>query len=138
MPQQFGQPVGQRLQGHADAADPLGQRRAGQRHALAGGNLLDPVQRQVVQIFAGRDPRQQADGGHAAINDGRRDSSGRHRLARTAGVLRTDVAVHKEARRFHVQLFADILADQDQGGAALAALARFGFMAVLDARQFWR
>lgn len=27
--QQFGKPVGQRLQGHADAADPLRQRRAG-------------------------------------------------------------------------------------------------------------
>lgn len=55
LPQQFGEPVGERLQGHADAPDPLGQRRAGQRHALAGGDLFDPVQRQMVQVFAGRD-----------------------------------------------------------------------------------
>ena len=135
LPQQFGEPVGQRLQRHADAADPLGQCRASRQYALAGGDLFDPVQRQMVEVFAGRDPRQQADGGHAAIDDGRRDHSGRHCLGRTAGVLRTDVAVHEEARRFHVQLFADVFADLDQLGAALAALARFGFMAVLDARQ---
>ena len=48
------------------------------------------------------------------------------------------MAVHEEARRLHVQLLADVLADLDQVGAALAALARLGFMAVLDARQFWR
>ena len=78
---QFGEPVGQRLQRHADAAGPLGQRQAGQRHALAGGDLFDPVQRQMVEVFAGRDPRQQADGGHAAIDDGRRDQRRRHCLA---------------------------------------------------------
>lgn len=43
--------------------------------------------------------------------------------------------MHEEARRLHAQLFVDVLADQHQGGGALAALARFRFMAVLDARQ---
>src|SRR5471030_1660133 len=69
-------------------------RRAGQCRALAGGDLLDPVQRQVVKVFAGGDPRQQAGGGHAAVDDGRRDRRHRHRLARTAGVLWAEVAVH--------------------------------------------
>jgi hypothetical protein len=96
LPQQFGEPVGQRLQRHADTADPLGQCRASRQYALAGGDLFDPVQRQMVEVFAGRDPRQQAEDGHAAIDDGRRDHSGRHCLGRTAGVLRTDVAVHEE------------------------------------------
>jgi hypothetical protein len=48
------------------------------------------------------------------------------------------VAVHEEARWLHVQLLANILADLDQVGAALAPLARFGLMAVLDALQFRR
>jgi hypothetical protein len=45
--------------------------------------------------------------------------------------------MHEETRRLHVQLLADILADLDQVGAGLAALARFRLMAVL-ARQFRR
>jgi hypothetical protein len=138
LPQQFGEPVGQRLQRHADAADPLGQGRARQWHARARGDLLDPVQRQMVEVLAGGDPRQQAGGGHAAVDDGRRDRRGRHRLARTARVLRADVAMHEEARRLDIELLADVLADLDQVGAAPAALARFGLVAVLDARQFRR
>lgn len=138
LPQQFGQPVGQRLQRHEDAPDPPGQRRARQRHALARGDLLDPVQRQMVEILAGGDPCQQAGGGQAAINDGRRDQRGRHRLAWTARILRTNMAMHEEARRLHVELLADVLANLDQVGAALAALARLGLVAVFDARQFRR
>lgn len=92
----------------------------------------------MVEIFAGRDPRQQADGGHAAIDDGRRDRRRRHRLARTARVLRTNMPMHEEARRLHVQLFADVLADLDQVGTASAALARLRLVAVLDARQLRR
>ena len=134
LPQQFCQ----RPQRHADAPDPLGQRRARQRHTLARGDLLDPEQRQMVEIFAGRDPCQQPHSGHAAIDDRRRDRRGRHRLAWTAGVLRTDMAMHEEARRLHVQLLADVLADLDQIGAALAALARLGLVAVVDARQLTR
>ena len=99
-----------------------------QHNTLAGGDLFDPVQRQMIKVFAGRDPRQQTDGSHTAIDDGRQDSSGCHRRARAASVLRTDMAVHEEALRFHVELLADILVDLDQ---VSAALARLGFMAVL-------
>jgi hypothetical protein len=38
----------------------------------------------------------------------------------------------EEARWIHVQLLAHVFADLDQVGAALAALARFRFMAMLD------
>jgi hypothetical protein len=48
------------------------------------------------------------------------------------------VAVHEKARRFHVQLRAHVFADLDQVLPALAALAGFRFVAVLDARQFRR
>ena len=48
------------------------------------------------------------------------------------------MAVHEKARWLHVQLLADVLADLDQVDAALAALARLGLMAVLDALQFRR
>ena len=57
-------------------------------------------------------------------------------LAGTAGILRTDMAVHKETGRLHVQLLADVLANLDQVRAAMTALATLGFVAVLDARQF--
>ena len=48
------------------------------------------------------------------------------------------MTVHEEARRFHVQLLADVFADLDQVGATLAACARFGLVTVLDARQLGR
>ena len=46
--------------------------------------------------------------------------------------------MHEKARRLHIQLLADVLSDLDQVGAALAALARCGFMAVLNAHQLRR
>jgi hypothetical protein len=48
------------------------------------------------------------------------------------------MAMHEEARWLHVELLADVLANLDQVGAALAALARLGLVAVFDARQFRR
>lgn len=46
--------------------------------------------------------------------------------------------MHEEARRLHVKLPADVLADLDQVGAALATLARLRFVAVFDALQLIR
>ncbi len=77
----------------------------------------------MIQVFAHGDPGQQANGSHATIDDGRWEWRGRHSLARTAGVLRTNVAMHEEACRFHIELLADVFADLDQVAAALAALA---------------
>jgi hypothetical protein len=92
---------------------PIQSARACQRHALARRYLLNPVQRQMVEVLAGRDPCQQAHGSHVAIDDGGRDRRGRHRFAGTARGLRTNVAVHEEALRLHVQLLADVFANLD-------------------------
>jgi len=112
--QQLGEPVGQRLKGNADAPDALCQGRAGQRHILARRDLLDPVQRQVVEVFARSYPGQQAHGSHAAVDHRWRDRRGSNGLAGAAGLLWTDMAMHEEARRFHIQLLADLFADLDQ------------------------
>lgn len=136
LPEQFGQPVGQRLQSHADAPDPLAHRGAGQWHACACRNLFDPVQRQMIEVLANGDPSQQANSGHATVDHGRRNWRRRYGFARTAGVLRADVAVYEEARRRHVNLLADVSADLDQVRTALATLARLGLMTVFDTRQF--
>ena len=136
---QLGQPVRQGFQRDTQAAHPVRQRGQRQRDVLAGGDLHQAVQRQVVEEFADEHPNQQADGRHAAVDDGRRGRGGDDGLARAAGVLRVDVAVDGEFGGFHVQLLGDILADLDQVGAAAApALAGFGFVDMDDARQVGR
>ena len=101
----------------------------------------------MVQIFADEYPDVQSHGGEAAINYCRRNRRRRHRLAATAGVLRTDVtrgwprAMYKETRRFDmalghpVELLTHVLADLSQIITALVAGARFRFVAMFDARQ---
>jgi len=69
--QMSGETIGQRLQGHAGAAHPLSQRGTRKRDVFARSHLLQAVERQVVEVFAGDDPGQQAGGSHAAIDDGR-------------------------------------------------------------------
>ena len=75
------QRVDQRLQGHPDGADPLGQGRAAQCHPAAGIDRLLPVQRQMIKVLAHRHLRQQARGGDAAVDDRRRHRYGGDRLA---------------------------------------------------------
>ena len=48
------------------------------------------------------------------------------------------MAMNKEARRFNVELFADVLANLDEIPTTGAAGAGFGFVPVFDARQFGR
>lgn len=60
-----------------------------------------------------------ADGGQAAIDDDGRERCRRHCLATTARVLRANMAVHEEACRPNVELFADVLADLDQVRATI-------------------
>ena len=45
------QPIYHRLQCHADPSDPLGLGRTGQDHLVAGGNLFQPIQRQMIDKF---------------------------------------------------------------------------------------
>ena len=47
--EQFRQSIHQRLQAHAQLADPLRQRRTGNRYAMAVADLLDPIQGQMIQ-----------------------------------------------------------------------------------------
>jgi hypothetical protein len=86
--QQLGQSISQRLQGIPDAPDPFGQCAAGKGHILTRRNLFEPIQRQVIEVFAGGHPGQQAWGSHAAIDDRRIDRRRRHGLAGAAGILR--------------------------------------------------
>ena len=136
--QQARQAIRQRLQRHPDAAHPFGHRGAGQHDLIPRRNSLQPVQRQVVQVFADQDPDIQTHRRHPAIDHGGRDRCRRHRLAGPAGVLRTDVAMHEEAGGFDVQLFADVFANLDEVLAALPAGAGFRFVTVFDAGQMIR
>jgi hypothetical protein len=52
------QSIHQGLQRYADPPDPFGQRRAGQAHLVAGGDLFQPIQRQMINKFADHDPGQ--------------------------------------------------------------------------------
>jgi hypothetical protein len=138
-PTKLGQPVGQGFQGHAQPPHPVRQGGQRQRDALAGGDLRQPVQRQVVEELANQHPHQQAGGGHAAVDDGRRGRGGDDGFAGAAGVLRVDVAVDGELGGLDIQLLGDVLADLDQVGAAAApAPAGIRLVDMDDARQVGR
>ena len=89
----------------------------------------------MVQIFADEYPDVQSHGGEAAINYRRWNRRGRYRLAGTTSILRANVTVHKETRRFDmalghpVELFTDVLTDLSEIISALATGARFRFVA---------
>jgi superfamily II DNA or RNA helicase len=80
----------------------------------------------------------QANSRHAAVDHRRRNRRRTDGLAGAAGILWADVAMDEEARRFDVELLADILANQRQCLAALATGAGLRFMSMLDARQMIR
>lgn len=105
---------------------------------MARTDLFDPIQRQVIDKLAHADPGQQAHGRHAAVDDGRRHRGRSNGFASAASVLRTNVAMHEEARRLDIKLLTDVFADQGQALAALATQTRFGFMAMDDALKMAR
>ena len=101
--------------------------------------MCDAVQRQVIKVFGGRDPSKQSGYRHAAADDGGRHRLRNHGFACPAGILRTDVAVHKEFGGFDVELFGDVFADFYQITATLLALTGLQFMPVFDAWQMiWK
>lgn len=138
LPEQFGQAIRQRLQGHADSAHPVGQRGTRNRHPLPAADLLDPVQRQMIQEFLHGHPRMQTRCAQAAVDHRCGNRLGRDGVAGTAGVLGADVPMHEETCRLDIELFGNIFADLDQILAALAAGARSRFMPVFDSRQMLR
>ncbi len=132
------QSIHQGLQRHAQLTDPLRQRRAGDRHALARADLLDPIQRQMIQVFLDQDPRMQAGSGQSTIDERGGDRGRADGFAVTAGILRANMAMNEEAGRLDIQLLADVFADLDQIAPALSAGTRGRLVPVFDARQLRR
>ena len=133
--QQFNQPIHQGLQRHPRTPYPFRQGRAGQNDLVTGGDLLQPVEREMIQVFTDQYPRQQAHGGHATIDDGGRNRRGGDGFTVTASILRTDVAVDKELGGFDIELFSDVFANFNQVLAALTTLAGLRLVAVFTTRQ---
>ena len=80
--------------------------------------MCDAIQRQVIEVFAGRDPSKQSGCCHTAVDDGGWHGFRDHGFANPAGVLRTNVAVYEEFCRFDIELFADVFTDFYQIAAA--------------------
>ena len=116
--------VVQRRQPPAGAADPVAQRRAIQRDALARQHLRLPIQRQRVAELADQHMRHQRLGGHAAVDRPLRRRGDHHgALAGAAGVARTARDAHPQLRGHDVQLLAAQFADRVQRAAAAGAFA---------------
>ena len=92
----------------------------------------------MIKVFLNQDPRMQARCGQSAVDDRCRHWRGGDGFTGAAGILRADVTMDEETRRFDVELFADVFSDLDQIAPALATGARFRFVAMLNARQLWR
>jgi hypothetical protein len=131
--QEPGETVGQGLQGNADAANPFCQGGAGEDNLITGGDLPQPVKREMIQVFGCYHPSQQTHRRHAAVYHGGRDWCGSDGHAASARILWTDMAMDEELGRFNVQLLGDVFANLDQLPAALAAGARFRSVPVFDA-----
>ena len=123
-------------------AHPVGQRRAFQLDAFAREDRALPVEREVVAVLGRDHVREQPGPGGAALD--RPGEGGRlhDRLAAAAGVLGPDLADDLETSWHVLEPFADILAQQLEGAAAVRAgrghriaLAALGFAAQLFARQ---
>ena len=132
------QHIHQRLQGHADGADPFGQSGARQRDAGAGKDRFLPMERKMIGVLLDRDLGQQARRDDAPVENGGCHRLGDDRLAAAAGVLGVDITAHEEGHRLDVQLLADVLADLHQRRAAGGAIARGRLGDRLDARQLGR
>jgi hypothetical protein len=126
------------LQGNAQLPNPLRQGRTGNPDTVSFADLLNPVQRQMIQIFLDQYPGMQPRRRQATVDQRRRNGSCGDRFTGAACILRPNVAMNEETCRFDVELLADILTDLDQAGTALPTGAGCRFMTVLDARQFWR
>jgi hypothetical protein len=101
-------------------------------------DLLDAIQRQMIQIFLNHDPGMQARRCQATVDDGSGSRSGSDSFASAASVLRTDVAMYKEACRFDIKLLTDVLGNLHQTVTAFRAAARLRFVPMLDAWQISR
>ncbi len=109
----------QRLEPPRRAADPVGERRAIERDALAGEDLRLAVERNVVAVFADDDVRQEACAGQP-LRDWPLGCRGLMQLAACAAtIFRATNTDDAQAGRNAVQHLADRLADlMDHSAAA--------------------
>ncbi len=136
--EQAAQSLDQRLQTHSNLTDPVRQGGTGNRHTVAGADLLETIEREMIEVLLRQHPGMQAGRGQACLDDRRRDRCSGHGFTVAAGVLRTDVAMDEEACRLDIEWLADVLADLDQVATAVPAGAGRRFVTVLDARQLRR
>ena len=131
--------VVERRQPPARGANPIAQRRAIQRDALARQHLRLPIQRQGIAEFADDDMHDQRFGRHAAIDRPcRRLGDNNRLLAASAGVTRPARHPDPQLRRRDVELLGAQFAD----AVHVAAAARARLMRDIDhhlvARQMRR
>lgn len=74
--------------------------------------------------------------GQAAVYDGGGHRGGGDGFAIAAGVLRADMAMDEETRRFHVELLADVLANLDQSPATVATATGLWLVTMFNTGQF--
>ena len=119
----------QRLQLGSSGADPLGQRRSLDLHAVARQDLRLPIKRKMIGVFRHHDIRDHGLGRQAALNQPRRrrglDDTGNRigagLLARAARVLRSLRHDHAHLGRHLVEPLRGVLADDVQLAAAARA-----------------
>lgn len=133
--EQCAQTLHQGLQGQTQLAHPLGQRGAGNRCPMPFADLLDAIERQMIQIFLDQNPGMQPRSRQTSVDRTGRHGGGGDSFATPTGVLGTDVAMDKESGGLHVQLFADVFANLHQPGTACSARTGGRFVAMLDPRQ---
>jgi hypothetical protein len=129
--------VDERLQLHAAAANPLGQRRPRDGEAGTAEDRFLPVQRQVIGELAHKHLREQARGRQPLVDDVRRHWSLHQLLALGAGPLAANVALHREHAGLVIELLGHVLADALHLAAATAYSA-LRLVADLAAREIGR
>ena len=90
---------------------------------MPGKDLFLTIQRQMITVFAHGDMRDEAGGRQALVNRLGWLGSGDHMGATLgAGILATDVFMHKQGSRNVVELFGDLFTEGFAGDVALGAL----------------
>jgi hypothetical protein len=120
-------------------ADPIGQRRAIELHALPSVDLGLPIKRKVIGIFGDQDLRHSALSRQSTLDQSRRRwRLHNHVLAAAAAIFGAADDEHPELRRHDVETFAGVLADPMQGIATARANVVFDVNHHFDARQVSR
>lgn len=115
------QPIVQRLQPPASAADPSGQRRTTEIDTVSGEDLRLSTERRVIAIFGDQHLREQPRRRQSASDRPLRCRRLGDRAAGAAGAFRTQNALDAKLRWNPIQHLAHALADRMQRAAAICA-----------------